>query len=68
MQTVGLNTPREELLDRVFTARTREEIAAAQQALRDWLVLHPDEPGMADAFEVLAHLEEAAMAVFEVVC
>jgi hypothetical protein len=47
----------------VFAARTREEIAAAQQALRDWLVLHPDEPGMADAFEILAHQEEAARAL-----
>jgi hypothetical protein len=42
----------------VFLARTLAEITAAKQALRDWLTEHPDEPGMADALEVLAHQEK----------
>jgi hypothetical protein len=51
---------RERLLDQVFEARTPGEIGAARQALREWLRLHPDEPGMADAFEVLSHRADMA--------
>lgn len=55
-----LDTVRERLLGQVFAARTLSEIAQAKQALRDWLAEHPDEPGMADAFEVLSHQEDFA--------
>jgi hypothetical protein len=48
------------LVEQVFAARTLAEIAAAKRALRDWLAAHPDEPGMADAFEVLSHQEDFA--------
>jgi hypothetical protein len=60
MSKVALDTARERLLDQVFAARTLPQIAAAKQALRDWLAEHPDEPGMADAFEVLSHQEDFA--------
>jgi hypothetical protein len=60
MQQVVSDTERERLLDQVFAARTLAEVAAAQQALRDWLAAHPEETGMADAFELLFHQEEFA--------
>jgi hypothetical protein len=62
MKKVGLDTARKRLLDQVFAARTLAEIDTAKQALRDWLSEHPDEPGMADAFEILSHQEDFAQA------
>jgi hypothetical protein len=62
MKKVGLDTSKERLLDQVFAARTVAEIDAAKQALHIWLAEHPDEPGMADAFEVLSHQEDFAQA------
>lgn len=60
MQKLGRETTREELLDQVFAARTLAKIVQAKQALQDWLAQHPDDPGMADAFEVLSHQEDFA--------
>jgi uncharacterized protein with von Willebrand factor type A (vWA) domain len=60
MQTTDLDCARERLMDQVLDARSLEEIADAKQALRAWLVEHPDESGMADAFEVLSHREDYA--------
>jgi hypothetical protein len=51
---------RERLLDQVFDARSLVEIAAAKEALRVWLQTYAEEPGMADAFEVLSHQEDFA--------
>jgi hypothetical protein len=50
----------ERLLDQVFDARTLTEIKAAREALHGWMTAHPDEPGMADALEVLSHREDFA--------
>ena len=60
MPEVHQDAARERLLDQVFDARTADEIAAARAALISWLDGHPDEPGMADAFEVLSHREDMA--------
>lgn len=60
MQATEFDAARERLMDQVLDARSLEEIAAAKQALRTWLIEHPDEPGMADAFEVLSHREDYA--------
>jgi hypothetical protein len=60
MHTSDIDLAREALLDQVFDARSLAEIAAAKQALRDWLAAHPEETGMADAFEVLSHQEDFA--------
>jgi hypothetical protein len=51
---------RERLSDQVFSAKTLAEIMAVKQALRQWLMDHPDEPGMADGFEVLSHRQDFA--------
>jgi hypothetical protein len=48
-------------VDQVFAARTVPKIDIAKQALRTWLQEHPDEPGMAGAFEALSHFEDYAL-------
>jgi hypothetical protein len=60
MLEISVDVARERLLDQVFEARTLGEVSAARQALHEWLRLHPDEPGMADAFEVLSHRADPA--------
>lgn len=49
---------REKLFDQVQEAYTQEEIETAKQALRDWQQAHPEESGIADAFEILSHQED----------
>ena len=58
MPDISQDVAREHLLDQVFGTRTFAEIAVAREALRDWIIAHPDEPGMSDAFEVLSHRED----------
>lgn len=58
MPDASSNPKREALLNQVFAARTLAEVAAAQQALRDWLDQHPGDAGLVDAFEILSHQEE----------
>jgi hypothetical protein len=60
MPPIDRDAERETLLDQIVEARTLTEIAAAKEALHAWLQKHPDEPGMADAFEVLSHREDFA--------
>jgi hypothetical protein len=60
MSASQIDVAREQLLDQVFQARTLSEIGQAKLALRSWLEAHPDEPGMADAFEALSHFEDFA--------
>ena len=60
MQEVNQDFAREELLNQIMEARTLPQIEAAKQALRSWLQCHPDEPGMADGFEMLSHREDWA--------
>ena len=62
MSTVDtdLDVARDMLSDQVFAAKTLPEIAAAQEALRQWLRDHPHEQGMRDGFEVLSHREDFA--------
>jgi hypothetical protein len=54
----GLDDARKQLTRQVLGARTLAEVAAAQQALRDWLTAHPDEQGMRWGFEQLAQMQE----------
>ena len=56
----ALDEARERLIDQVLDAVTLSEVIAAQQSLRQWLEDHPDEPGMADGFELLSHREDFA--------
>ena len=51
---------RERLLDLVLGAVALDEIAAAQQALRDWIEAYPEEEGLRDGFEQLSLMEDAA--------
>ena len=55
-----LERARDLLCDQVFSARTLPEIAAAGEALHQWLREHPEEQGMRDGFEVLSHREDFA--------
>ena len=50
---------RQHLLDQIMAATTREEIDAAWQAHRAWLVANPDDIGVLEAGEDLAYAEEA---------
>lgn len=61
MSNSELDARRERLLDQVFAARTLPQIDLAKQSLRTWLREHPDELGMADAFEALSHFEDYAL-------
>lgn len=51
---------RERVLDLVLGAMTLEEIAAARQALQEWMKAHPEEEGMRHGFEQLSLMEDAA--------
>lgn len=53
---------RHRLLEQITSARTRQEIAAARQAQWAWLVANPDDFGVLEAGEDLAHAEEALAA------
>jgi hypothetical protein len=53
------NPARQRLLDQIMAATTREEIDAAWRAQRSWLVANPDDIGVLEAGEDLAHAEEA---------
>lgn len=60
MQEADRDFAREELLNQMMEARTLPQIEAAKQALRCWLEQYPEEPGMADGFEMLSHREDWA--------
>jgi len=49
---------RRRLLDQIMTATAREQIDAAWQAHRAWLVANPDDIGVLEAGEDLAYAEE----------
>jgi len=49
---------RQDLIDRVTWAGTRQEIMDAKQAFRDWVQAHPEELGMLDLGEQIALSEE----------
>lgn len=51
---------RERLGNQVLNATTLEEIFEARSALRDWIKAYPEDTGMLDGGEQLAHMEEAA--------
>ncbi len=55
-----LDEQRERVVDLVLGAITRDEIAAARQALHSWLSEHPEEEGMRHGFEQLSLMEDAA--------
>jgi hypothetical protein len=50
---------RRDLLDQIMAATTREQIDAAWQAHRAWLVANPDDIGVLEAGEDLVYAEEA---------
>src|SRR5262245_14476376 len=54
-QTLGADPAREQLLDQIMYAATREEIGAAIQAQLAWLRANPDDFGVLQAGEDLAH-------------
>lgn len=55
------NIEREILTEKVLDATTLPEIAAAKQALRDWIAAYPEEAEfMRDGFSQLYLLEEIA--------
>ena len=52
---------RQRLLDRMLSATSREEIAAAREAQRAWLEANPDDFGVLEAGETLAYAETALL-------
>jgi hypothetical protein len=62
MQKGDGRTARERLFRGILAACTLDEVLAAKEALSTWLDAHPDDVGMEDAFEILSHREEAAVA------
>jgi hypothetical protein len=58
MNSNAHNEARECLMDQVLSATTREEIATARQALREWIAQYPEEEGMSDGFEQLSLLQD----------
>jgi hypothetical protein len=53
---------REQLITRILSARSIEEIDAAEAALAAGLQIHPADVGMEDGFEQLTTMREAAEA------
>lgn len=51
---------RDEVGDMALSATTLDEIHKARLALRSWMEAHPDDLGMADGFEQLYMMEDAA--------
>ena len=60
MKSTWLDKARAALTQQVLGAKTVPEIAAARQALRDWLTVHPEEQGMRWGFEQLPQMQEIA--------
>jgi hypothetical protein len=55
------NDARDRLTWQVLSATTLPEIAAAKQALRDWIAAYPEEaPYMRDGFEQLSLMQDIA--------
>ncbi|RYX80479.1 hypothetical protein EON83_28385 [bacterium] len=50
---------REDVLNAVLSARTREEVAQAQKMRNEWVKLHPDDDEIFDASESLEMLAQA---------
>lgn len=61
MSTSDDDFARECVITQVLSARTLPQIAAATEALSQWLKEYPDETGLEDGFGQLAMMEEAAM-------
>jgi hypothetical protein len=56
-----IDRAREILTEQVLDASTLEEVLTAQQALREWIKVHPEETEwMHDGFEQLAQMQEIA--------
>jgi hypothetical protein len=50
---------RDELIDLILTARTDDELAAAEDAADRWMAEHPDDFGIVMAFEQVAMIRNA---------
>jgi hypothetical protein len=50
---------REELIDLILSARTDDELAAAEDAADRWMADHPDDFGIAIALEQVAIIRDA---------
>jgi hypothetical protein len=50
---------RDELIDLILTARTDDELAAAEDAADRWMAEHPDDLGIVLAMEQLAMIRDA---------
>lgn len=48
---------RTQLLSRVSSASSLNQISSVMAGIREWLVEHPDDEDMRDAFQGLARLE-----------
>jgi len=58
---VDANNPaRKRLITQVLDATTLAEVSAATMALSQWMDAHPDDWGMADAFEQLSMMQDIA--------
>lgn len=57
---IDVEIARTRLTAKVLSATTLPDVLAATQALRDWIKAHPEDAGMADAFEQLANMQEIA--------
>lgn len=53
-----VDAARDRVSEQVLRAQTLAEVREAEEALRQWLREHPEEGGMRDGFELLAHLRD----------
>ena len=58
--SIALDQARERLHNQLLDATTLPEIAAAKQALRDWLKAHPEDEWLRDGFEQLSLMQDIA--------
>ena len=59
----SVNSPiRQQIIHQVLRARSLSEVAAATQALQQWVAQHPEDLGIVDGFEAPAMMQECAEA------
>jgi hypothetical protein len=57
---VDITAAREAVTKMVLSARRLPDIMEAQQALWDWIRVHPEDEGMRDGFEQLSLMQDIA--------
>jgi len=58
-RVLAADPDRQRLFELIVASSTRDQILQARALQRSWLIANPDDFGMLDAGERLAHVEEA---------